>query len=87
MPYEDDWTPKAAKQYEHWAKHDRRVADKIDDLVAAAKVDPFSGIGHPKKLGHDLSGFYRRTITEEHRLVYKVAGGRILIVRCHGHYK
>ncbi|WP_084515144.1 Txe/YoeB family addiction module toxin [Nocardia acidivorans] len=38
------------------------------------------GIGKPEPLRHNLSGWRSRRITQEHRLVYRVADGVIHIL-------
>jgi toxin YoeB len=50
---------------------------KIKDLISAASRDPFKGIGKPEPLKHDLSGYWSRRITEEHRLVYTITDDTI----------
>ncbi|EGK3861974.1 type II toxin-antitoxin system mRNA interferase toxin YoeB, partial [Escherichia coli] len=35
---------------------------------------------------HNLSGFWSRRITEEHRLVYAVTDDSLLIAACRYHY-
>ncbi|MBQ7365961.1 MAG: Txe/YoeB family addiction module toxin [Spirochaetaceae bacterium] len=47
---------------------------------------PFSGIGKPEPLRHELSGYWSRRINHEHRLVYKVSENSILIASCKYHY-
>ncbi|EOT2594212.1 TPA: type II toxin-antitoxin system mRNA interferase toxin YoeB, partial [Shigella flexneri] len=37
-------------------------------------------------LKHNLSGFWSRRITEEHRLVYAVTDDSLLIAACRYHY-
>lgn len=45
-----------------------------NDLNKAARRVPFKGIGKPEPLKGDLSGWWSRRITDEHRLVYWVSG-------------
>ena len=51
---------------------------------------PFEGIGKPEPLKGDLSGWWARRITAEHRLVYRVTGTRadmvLEIAACRFHY-
>jgi toxin YoeB len=86
MPYKIKLLPKAEKHYLHWKKHNPGFADKIDELLKAAKADPFSGIGKPEPLKHDLRGYWSRRISEEHRILYKVEGEFVYVHRCYGHY-
>ena len=48
--------------------------------------DPFQGIGKPEPLKHELSGYWSRRITDEHRLVYEVKEDSIIIISCKYHY-
>jgi len=82
MPYAVEWIPQARRQYLYWQRHEPRVAEKIDELMEAVKLDPFHGIGKPKH----LSGFWSRRITEEHRLLYEVVGDQVNVLGCYGHY-
>ncbi|WP_460963242.1 Txe/YoeB family addiction module toxin [Spirosoma litoris] len=48
---------------------------------------PFEGIGKPEPLKGNLSGWWSRRITDEHRLIYKIdQNGDILISSVKGHY-
>ena len=44
------------------------------------------GIGKPEALKHDFAGYWSRRITDEHRLVYKIAGDEVRIAACRYHY-
>lgn len=55
-------------------------------LIKDIERDPFVGIGKPEPLKHDLAGLWSRRITDEHRLVYKVAEEEIIIVSCRFNY-
>jgi toxin YoeB len=69
-----------------WATTNRHIFKKMKDLINAITRDPFRGIGKPEPLKHDLSGYWSRRITDEHRLVYTVADDTIQIVSCKYHY-
>jgi hypothetical protein len=43
-------------------------------VIEATRRSAFEGIGEPEPLKGDLSGWWARRITDEHRLVYRVAG-------------
>ena len=43
-------------------------------------------IGKQESLKHDFAGYWSRRITEEHRLVYKIAEDEIRIAACRYHY-
>ena len=70
----------------HWVRTERKTALKIFDLVEAVSRDPFSGIGKPEPLKSLGSGVWSRRITQEHRLVYKVADDRVTFVQGRYHY-
>lgn len=75
---------------QHWIKHDKQVLKKLFRLIEECRRKPFDGTGKPEPLRGNLSGWWSRRITDEHRLVYRVVGngiGRTLeIVQCRGHY-
>lgn len=48
--------------------------ERVNALIKATLRQPFQGIGKPEPLKGDLSGWWSRRITDEHRLVYRVSG-------------
>jgi len=70
----------------HWVRTDRRTALKILDLVEAVSRDPFVGTGKPEPLKSLGGGIWSRRITQEHRLVYRVADDRVTFVQARYHY-
>lgn len=70
----------------YWVLHDRKIAKRILRLIDDIKRHPFEGIGKPEPLRHDLSGFWSRRITDQHRLVYAIEGQQILIAQARYHY-
>ena len=76
----------AWEDYLYWQQQDKRMVKRINDLVAATKRDPFSGIGKPEPLRHALAGFWSRRITDEHRMVYKAEKDALLIAQLRYHY-
>ncbi|MCZ8047859.1 MAG: Txe/YoeB family addiction module toxin [Microcystis aeruginosa K13-05] len=65
---------------------DKKVDAKIVSLIKDVQREPFSGLGKPEALKHELSGLWSRRITKEHRLVYSVSDQEIVIVSCKFHY-
>ena len=65
---------------------ERKTALRILDLVEAVLRDPFEGAGKPEPLRHVLAGCWSRRITQEHRLVYRVADVRIDFLQARYHY-
>ena len=80
------FTSEAFAAFCAWSTTDRRIFQKIKDLISAVSRDPFKGIGKPEPLKHQLSGCWSRRITEEDRLVYTVSGDTIQIISCNYHY-
>ena len=73
-----------------WMDKDRKTGLKVLKLISEIRRDPFQGIGKPEPLKGELSGWWSRRITDEHRLVYTVDGSGkdqlLIIAACHGHY-
>ena len=65
---------------------DKKVDAKIVSLIKDVQGEPFSGLGKPEALKHELSGLWSRRITKEHPLVYSVSDQEIVIVSCKFHY-
>jgi toxin YoeB len=69
-----------------WMENDRKIGVKIKKLIKEIERTPFGGTGKPEPLKHELSGYWSRRITSEHRLVYKVEKDMITIISCKDHY-
>ncbi len=65
---------------------DWRRQQKVLELIQHVAREPFTGLGKPEPLRHQLSGCWSRRITEEHRLVYRVTEESIVVVSCRYHY-
>lgn len=74
------------EDYLYWQKTDKKVLNRINELLRDISRNSFSGIGKPEPLRHKYSGFWSRRINHEHRLIYQVRGDEILIVKCRFHY-
>lgn len=79
------WDGDAWEDYCEWQK-DKTTLKRINALIKDARRDPFSGIGKPEPLKHDLSGLWSRRINDMDRLTYKVLDDMIVILACKGHY-
>ncbi len=85
------FTAEGRNDYQNWFDNDPAVLIRINALIKDARRNPFQGLGKPEALKGDLSGWWSRRITSEHRLVYRVAGKagadqRIDIAMCRSHY-
>lgn len=74
------------EDYIFWQKEDTKILDKINHLIDECQANPFKGTGKPEPLTENLTGFWSRRITHEHRLVYLPEDGTIYIVSCRYHY-
>lgn len=74
--------------YADWGIYQRNIFKRIYELLKDIRRHPFEGIGKPEPLKGNLSGFWSRRITDEHRLVYRVnSDGDIEIISVKGHYE
>lgn len=84
------WSTEAWADYERWRNADPKIHERINELIDHILESPFKGIGKPEPLKYDLSGWWSRRITGEHRLVYRVTGKgkdrRLEILSCRYHY-
>jgi toxin YoeB len=80
------FTPISWNDYTSWLKNDKKILKKINQLIKDIQRTPFEGLGKPEPLKFDLSGYWSRRITREHRLVYKIRGNELLIYSCRFRY-
>jgi len=76
----------AWEDYLYWQKTDKKLVKRINDLIKEITRTPYTGTGKPEPLKHALSGFWSRRINDEHRIVYKIADGEVLIAQLRYHY-
>jgi toxin YoeB len=72
MPRKIAYSSEAHQELSDWIKTHPRTASKIIELLTECTHNPFEGKGKPEGLKGNLSGFWSRRITDDHRLVYKV---------------
>ena len=76
----------AWEHYVFWQSQDKSVVKKINRMLKEIQRHPFEGTGKPEPLKGNLSGFWSRRITQEHRLVYEIKADEIKIHQCRFHY-
>jgi toxin YoeB len=81
------FTDAAWEDYLWFQQNQPQLLKRINDLIKDAKRSPFKGIGKPEPLKRDLRGCWSRRITDEHRLVYQIEQGTLLIIACRYHYE
>jgi toxin YoeB len=88
MSYTLLFTNQAKKDIQYHKKSGNLIAfKKIQTLLIEIAEHPFSGSGKPEALKYDLTGFWSRRITKEHRLIYEVIEPNVVIVSALGHYE
>jgi toxin YoeB len=83
------WASHAWDEYVAW-QSEPKITQKINALIDHIQRDPFRGLGTPKPLKGDLDGWWVRSITDEHRIVYRASGQdgqqMVEIAQCRYHY-
>ncbi len=80
------FSPKAFEQFNEWGARNKHIHRKIIELLSATAREPFTGLGNPEPLKHQLQGHWSRRIDREHRLVYSVSETMIEVKSCRDHY-
>ncbi len=82
--------PTAWDDYRHWQEQDAKLSNKINTLIEECRRHPFKGTGKPEPLGGNLTGWWSRRISHEHRLIYRVHGSgadqTLQVAQCRYHY-
>lgn len=77
----------ARKDFEKWAKQDKKAYLRILALIQDIDMHPYNGIGKPEPLKYELAGFWSRRINNTDRIVYQISSkNEIIIIACKGHY-
>ncbi len=80
------WQTNAWEDYLFWQKQDKKVLERVNELIKDSLRSPFKGIGKPEPLKGNYGGCWSRRINDEHRLIYKVKEDRLHILQCRYHY-
>jgi toxin YoeB len=80
------WATDAWADYLYWQATDKKTLNRINALIKDNQRQPVAGLGKPEPLKHQWTGYWSRRIDREHRLVYRVTEGAIVIVQCRYHY-
>ena len=81
------WTEDAWEDFEYWTKQDKKTLKRILQLLRDIERNGYDGIGKPEPLRGDLSSYWSRRIDDCNRIVYRINGDVIQIVRCGSHYR
>ena len=76
------------EDYLYWQENDKKILKRINLIIKDIKRNPYdkNGLGKPERLKANISSYYSRRITSEHRLVYKIVDDLIIIAQCRYHY-
>ena len=80
------FSEQAWEDYLYWQKIDKKLVQRINELIKEITRTPHTGTGKPEPLKHALAGYWSRRINEEHRIVYKVVVDSVLIAQLRYHY-
>jgi len=80
------WEDSAWEDYLYWQMTNKKMLSKVNELIKNCERTPFSGLGKPEPLKDNLKEYWSRRIDKEHRLVYKVEDGTLIITQCRFHY-
>ena len=83
------WTIEAWEDYLEWQKKDRRILEKINQIIQDIMRNGNDGIGQSECLKYELSGLWSRRINKEHRITYLIEenDSSVVIFSCANHYK
>jgi toxin YoeB len=79
-------SPKAKAHLAFFQKSNPALATKITRMLREVLNTPYTGLGKPEPLKHELSGCWSRRISKEDRLIYKVTDDAIIILSCRYHF-
>lgn len=84
---EIDYIGRAIEDIKYWKNSGNLLIQKrISKLLNVISQTPYTGIGKPEQLKHELKGYWSRRINDEHRLVYTVKDDRIKVISLRYHY-
>jgi toxin YoeB len=82
------FSDRAIKDINYWKKTgNKKIQNRITELLKSIREDPFKGIGKPEPLRFDFSGLWSHRIDKEHRLIYSVDKNRITVASARFHYQ
>ncbi|THF69781.1 Txe/YoeB family addiction module toxin [Deinococcus sp. Arct2-2] len=81
------FTPKGWADYLLPKSNEPKLVRKLHRLLDECIRTPFEGSGKPEALKYELTGFWSRRITDEHRLVYAIDDDAITVISCRLHYE
>jgi toxin YoeB len=80
------WKTHSWENYCYWQKNDKKILQRINDLIKDCMRNLFNGIGKPELLKGNFSGCWSKWINDEYRLVYAIRENWLHILQCRFHY-
>ena len=87
MKVNEQFTDEAWDDYQYWIENDKKLLERIDQLIKEIDRNPYEGIGKPEPLKANLQGYWSRRINSEHRIVYAIESKQIVYISFRFHYK
>ena len=81
------WHDTAWADYEYWQGQDRKTLRRINQLIRDIERNGYRGLGKPEPLRGKLAGWWSVRIDAANRLVFRLDGGKLVILACRGHYE
>jgi toxin YoeB len=72
----------------HFKSGNQSSIKKIEQILKELAIHPFTGVGQPEALKHDLKGFWSRRINQKDRMIYSVDNSLVTVevISAIGHY-
>ena len=89
MSYKIAFLPSARKDFDEWKKAgDEKTVLKIKEILHDIAEHPYSGIGKPEPLRHNLSGKWSRRINKQYRMIYEIHDAEVYVtvISLRSHY-
>ena len=82
------YLPKADEDLMYWIKSGQKnILKKIALITSDILEHPYTGIAKPESLKYNLTNYWSRRITQEHRYVYKIENEILYVFSLKGHYE
>jgi toxin YoeB len=78
--------PQGWEDFTYRATADKKMLRRLLRLIEECRRTSFDGMGKPKPLRRNLSGFWSRRIDDEHRLVYAATDDELIVIQARYHY-
>jgi len=81
------FSPQSLDDLQFWKQSGNlKIQKRIQLLLESIIETPFEGIGKPEALKHNWTGYGSRRINQEHRIIYKMDNGKIIVAQLRSHY-